>query len=152
MATYKRFEDLPIWQEARAFSKRIFEVSKNGDFAKEYRLCSQIHASSGSIMDNIAEGFERDGNGEFKQYLFIAKGSCGETRSQIYRAYDYGFLDETTFEELKDQSVEISQSISNFIDYLQNTDIKGLKYKKSNNPDKSWNSEIRNLEIYYIYG
>lgn len=137
MATYKRFEDLPIWQEARAFSKRIFEVSKNGDFAKEYRLCSQIHASSGSIMDNIAEGFERDGNGEFKQYLFIAKGSCGETRSQIYRAYDYGFLDETTFEELKDQSVEISQSISNFIDYLQNTDIKGLKYKKSNNPDKS---------------
>ncbi len=134
MATYKRFEDLPIWQEARAFSKRIFEVSKKGDFAKEYRLCSQIHASSGSIMDNIAEGFERDGNGEFKQYLFIAKGSCGETRSQIYRAFDYGFLDENTFEELKSQSVEISQSISNFIDYLQNTEIKGLKYKKLDQP------------------
>ena len=134
MATYKRFEDLPIWQEARAFSKRIFDVSKKGEFAKEYRLCSQIHASSGSIMDNIAEGFERDGNGEFKQYLFIAKGSCGETRSQIYRAYDYGFLDENTFEELKKQSVEISQSISNFIDYLQNTDIKGLKYKKPDQP------------------
>ena len=134
MATYKRFEDLPIWQEARAFSKRVFEVSKKGDFAKEYRLCSQIHASSGSIMDNIAEGFERDGNGEFKQYLFIAKGSCGETRSQIYRAYDYGFLDENTFEELKNQSVEISQSISNFIDYLQNTEIRGLKYKKPDQP------------------
>ena len=134
MATYKRFEDLPIWQEARAFSKRIFDVSKKGEFAKEYRLCSQIHASSGSIMDNIAEGFERDGNGEFKQYLFIAKGSCGETRSQLYRAYDYGFLDENTFEELKKQSVEISQSISNFIDYLQNTDIKGLKFKKPNQP------------------
>ena len=88
-------------------------------------------------MDNIAEGFERDGNGEFKQYLFIAKGSCGETRSQIYRAYDYGFLDETTFEELKNQSEEISQSISNFIDYLQSTDIKGLKYKKPNNPYQS---------------
>ena len=128
MATYKRFEDLPIWQEARVFSKRIFEVSKKGDFAKEYRLCSQIHASSGSIMDNIAEGFERDGNGEFKQYLFIAKGSCGETRSQIYRAY------EDTFEELKNQSVEISQSISNFIEYLQNTEIKGLKYKKPDQP------------------
>ena len=134
MATYKRFEDLPIWQEARAFSKSIFDVSKKGEFAKEYRLCSQIHASSGSIMDNIAEGFERDGNGEFKQYLFIAKGSCGETRSQLYRAYDYGFLDENTFEELKNQSIEISQSISNFIDYLQNTDIKGIKYKK---PDQS---------------
>ena len=134
MATYKRFEDLPIWQEARVFSKRVFEVSKKGDFAKEYRLCSQIHASSGSIMDNIAEGFERDGNGEFKQYLFIAKGSCGETRCQIYRAYDYGFLDENTFEELKNQSVEISQSISNFIDYLQNTEIRGLKYKKPDQP------------------
>ena len=134
MATYKRFEDLPIWQEARAFSKRIFDVSKKGEFSKEYRLCSQINASSGSIMDNIAEGFERDGNGEFKQYLFIAKGSCGETRSQIYRAYDYGFLDENTFKELKSQSVEISQSISNFIDYLQNTDIKGLKYKKPDQP------------------
>ena len=131
MATYKRFEDLPIWQEARTFSKKIYEVSKKSEFAKEYRLCSQIHASSGSIMDNIAEGFECDGNGEFRQFLFIAKGSCGETRSQIYRAYDYGFLDETTFEELKNQSVEISQSISNFIDYLQTTDIKGLKYKKT---------------------
>lgn len=131
MATYKRFEDLPIWQEARAFSKRIFEISKIGEFAKEYRLCSQIHASSGSVMDNIAEGFERDGNGEFKQFLYIAKGSCGETRSQIYRAYDYGFLDNETFEELKNQSDEISQAISNFIDYLQNTEIKGLKYKKA---------------------
>ena len=134
MASYKRFEDLPIWQEARDYSKKVFWASKEGEFSKEYRLCSQIRASSGSIMDNIAEGFERDGNGEFKQYLFIAKGSCGETRSQIYRAYDYGFLDENTFKELKNQSVEISQSISNFIDYLQNTDIKGLKYKKPDQP------------------
>ena len=134
MATYKRFEDLPIWQEARIFSKRIFDVSNKGEFEKEYRLCSQIHASSGSIMDNIAEGFERDGNGEFKQYLFIAKGSCGEAKSQIYRAYDYGFLDDNTFEELKNQSIEISQSISNFIEYLQNTEIKGLKYKKPDQP------------------
>ena len=130
MATYKRFEDLPIWQEARTFSKRVFDASKQGEFAKEYRLCSQIRASSGSIMDNIAEGFERDGNGEFKQYLFIAKGSCGETRSQLYRAFDYGYLDEEIFQQLRIQSEEISKSISSFIEYLQNTEIKGLKYKK----------------------
>ncbi len=132
MATYKRFEDLPIWQEARDFSKKVFWASKEGEFSKEFRLCSQIRASSGSIMDNIAEGFERDGNGEFKQYLYIAKGSCGETRSQLYRAFDYGYLDEDVFEKLKFQSEEISKSISSFIEYLQSTEIKGLKYKKTN--------------------
>ena len=134
MATYKRFEDLPIWQDARIFAKQVFEASKKGEFSKEYRLCSQIRASSGSIMDNIAEGFERDGNGEFKQYLYIAKGSCGETRSQLYRAFDYGYIEEDVFEKLKFQSEEISKSIGSFIEYLHNTEIKGLKYKK---PEKS---------------
>ena len=123
---------MPIWQEARDFSKKVFWASKEGEFSKEFRLCSQIRASSGSIMDNIAEGFERDGNGEFKQYLYIAKGSCGETRSQLYRAFDYGYLDEDVFEKLKFQSEEISKSISSFIEYLQSTEIKGLKYKKTN--------------------
>ena len=135
MATYKRFEDLPIWQDARIFAKQVFEASKKGEFSKEFRLCSQIRASSGSIMDNIAEGFERDGNGEFKQYLYIAKGSCGETRSQLYRAFDYGYIEENVFEKLKFQSEEISKSIGSFIEYLQNTEIKGLKYKKPNNPE-----------------
>ena len=79
MASYKRFEDLPIWQKARSFSKKIFEITLEDKFSKEFRLCSQIRAASGSIMDNIAEGFERNGNGEFKQFLYIAKGSCGET-------------------------------------------------------------------------
>ena len=133
MATYKRFEDLPIWQDSRVFAKQVFEASKKGEFSKEFRLCSQIRASSGPIMDNIAEGFERDGNGEFKQYLYIAKGSCGETRSQLYRAFDYGYLEEEVFEKLKYQSEEISKSISSFIEYLQNTEIKGLKYKKPDN-------------------
>ena len=129
MASYKRFEDLPIWQEARNFSKKVFWVTKEGEFSKEFRLCSQIRASSGSIMDNIAEGFERNGNGEFKQFLYVAKGSCGESRTQLYRAFDYGFLPETTFEELRTQSEEISKSISSFIDYLQSSEMKGIKYK-----------------------
>ena len=133
MASYKRFEDLPIWQEARDFSKKVFWASKEGGFSKEFRLCSQIRASSGSIMDNIAEGFERNGNGEFKQFLYVAKGSCGESRSQLYRAFDYGFFTEEQFEALKSQSEEISKSISSFIEYLQNSEIKGVKFKPSDN-------------------
>ena len=129
MASYKRFEDLPIWQKARSFSKRIFEITLEDKFSKEFRMCSQIRAASGSIMDNIAEGFERNGNGEFKQFLYIAKGSCGETRSQIYRAFDYGFISEKQFEEMKSLSEEISKSINSFIDYLNNTEIKGTKFK-----------------------
>ena len=138
MASYKRFEDLPIWQKARSFSKKIFEITLEDKFSKEIRLCSQIRAASGSIMDNIAEGFERNGNGEFKQFLYIAKGSCGETRSQIYRAFDYGFISEKQFEdfisekqfeEMKSLSEEISKSINSFIDYLNNTEIKGTKFK-----------------------
>ncbi len=136
MASYKRFEDLPIWQEARDFSKKVFWATKEGDFAKEFRLCSQIRASSGSIMDNIAEGFERNGNGEFKQFLYVAKGSCGESRSQLYRAFDYGFLPEDKVDALKLQSEEISKSISSFIDYLQTSDIKGAKFKSSDTPNK----------------
>ena len=134
MASYKKFEDLPIWQEARDFSKKVSWASKDGEFSREFRLCSQIRASSGSIMDNIAEGFERNGNGEFKQFLYIAKGSCGESRSQLYRAFDYGFLPEDKFEELKLQSEEISKSISSFIDYLQTSDIKGVKFKSPDSP------------------
>ena len=129
MATYKRFEDLPIWKEARSFSKKVFDVTKKVVFSREFRLCSQIRASSGSIMDNIAEGFERDGNGEFIQFLFIAKGSCGETRSQLYRAYDYGYIDQIDLDELVIQSENISKSISNFIEYLKSSELKGLKYK-----------------------
>ena len=129
MASYKRFEDLPIWQKARSFSKKIFEITLEDKFSKEIRLCSQIRAASGSIMDNIAEGFERNGNGEFKQFLYIAKGSCGETRSQIYRAFDYGFISEKQFEEMKSLSEKISKSINSFIDYLNNTEIKGTKFK-----------------------
>jgi four helix bundle protein len=83
------FEDLEIWQEARELCKVIrkftFRVPCNHDF----RFRDQINASAGSIMDNIAEGFERDGNKEFSQFLSISKGSCGETRSQCYRAYDF---------------------------------------------------------------
>jgi four helix bundle protein len=76
MATIKRFEDLEIWQDARMLSKEIIFISKNTDLNKDFKFNAQIKDSSGSVMDNIAEGFERNGNMEFRQFLSIAKGSA----------------------------------------------------------------------------
>jgi four helix bundle protein len=86
MATIKKFEDIEAWQKARVLCQEIYRISREGQFAKDFALRNQICASSGSIMDNIAEGFERGGRKEFIQFLGIAKGSSGEVKSQLYRA------------------------------------------------------------------
>lgn len=96
----KKFEDLEIWQEARKICKIVFEYSSKEPFSNDYKFRSQIMNSSESAMDNIAEGFERDGNKEFIQFLSVAKGSCGETRSQSYRAFDYGYITEKQLNNL----------------------------------------------------
>ena len=82
MATIRRFEDLEIWQEARRLADVINKITVETDLKSDYRFKAQIKSSSGSVMDNIAEGFERDGNIEFRQFLSIPKGSVGVTRSQ----------------------------------------------------------------------
>lgn len=129
MATINRFEDLDIWQEARRLAKEIHILSKETDLKTEFKLKNQIKASSGSVMDNIAEGFERDGNLEFRQFLSIAKGSAGESRSQIYRLYDYEIIDEEKFNQLKNDYLSLSVKIKNFITYLNKQDFKGNKFK-----------------------
>lgn len=126
---YNSFEDLPIWQKARELAKLVFEITLKEPFCKDFKFKDQIRGSSGSIMDNIAEGFERSGNKEFIQFLYIAKGSCGETRSQSYRAHDFKYIDQETLDKLLSTTVEISGEISNFIKYLKNSDLKGHKYK-----------------------
>lgn len=100
MATIKRFEDLEIWQEARRLSKIIIEIAKTSDLKTDFKLNSQIKSAAGSVMDNIAEGFERDGNLEFRQFLSIAKGSSGETRPQCYRLFDAEYITEEKLNEL----------------------------------------------------
>lgn len=130
MATIRRFEDLEIWQEARRLAKVIYKLTNETEFKTDFKFKEQIKSSSGSIMDNIAEGFERDGNLEFRQFLAVAKGSAGETRSQLYRAFDYEYISEETLNELKSDFENLSGKIKNFISYLNKTDIKGNKFQK----------------------
>ena len=129
MATVTRFEDLEIWKEARRLAKEIHFISIETDLKSDFKFKEQIKSSSGSAMDNIAEGFERDGNLEFRQFLSIAKGSAGETRSQLYRALDYGYISEEKFEILKREYENLSGKIKNFITYLNKKDFKGNKFQ-----------------------
>ena len=129
MATIRRFEDLEIWQLARKLSQQIIFISKNTELKTDYRFKDQIKASSGSVMDNIAEGFERDGNLEFRQYLSIAKGSAGETRSQSYRLFDSEYISEEGLKQLIIECEILSKKIANFISYLNKKDFKGNKFK-----------------------
>ncbi|MEY2738902.1 MAG: hypothetical protein RL259_811 [Bacteroidota bacterium] len=129
MPTITKFEDLEIWQEARKLAKEVFILSKETDLKTDFRFKEQIKASSGSVMDNIAEGFERDGNLEFRQFLSIAKGSAGETRSQIYRLYDSEYISEEQFKDLKNKYENLSGKIKNFITYLNKKDFKGNKFQ-----------------------
>ena len=129
MAVVRFFEELEIWQLARELCKEIFRITCYEPFSKDLRFRDQIRSSSGSIMDNIAEGFERSGNKEFVQFLYIAKGSCGELKSQLYRTLDYGYIAEVEFNVLAEKTKQISQGIAGFIKYLKQSDLKGSKYK-----------------------
>lgn len=127
MATVKRFEELEIWQLSRQLCNLIGAIIDNGNFQNNFRIIGQIEGSSGSIMDNIAEGFERGTKAEFIQFLGYSKGSCGELRSQFYRALDRNYITENQFEELTKIAITISSKIQVFIKYLQGSSVEGIR-------------------------
>ncbi len=129
MATIKRFEELEIWQEARKLSQEIISIAQNTDLKTDFRFKEQIKSAAGSVMDNIAEGFERNGNMEFRQFLSVAKGSAGETRSQIYRLLDNQYINQEKLDFLVSEYEKLSGKINNFIVYLNKNDFKGTKFQ-----------------------
>lgn len=127
--TVKRFEDLEIWQDSRELSKLVYEITKREGFKHDYKFRDQIRSASGSIMDCIAEGFERDGNKEFSQFLSIAKASCGEVRSQLYRAFDCEYINENELKSLISFAENLSRKIFNLRGYVKSTNLTGTKFK-----------------------
>lgn len=128
MAKIQRFEDLQVWQLAREISVDIWRLIEATSLSKDFELKNQISRSSGSVMDNIAEGFERNGNREFIQFLSIAKGSCGEVKSQLYRALDRNHISQLEFEEIFAKADTANSKLGSFISYLNSANYKGSKF------------------------
>ena len=120
---------MEIWTETRRLAIIINRISLETNLKADFKLKNQIKSASDSVMAKIAEGFERDGNLEFRQFLSIAKGSAGETKSQLYRVFDYGYIDWNELEVLKNDYEKLSGKIKNFISYLNKKDFKGTKFQ-----------------------
>jgi len=129
MAKINRFEDLQIWQLAREICLYVEFLIQTTNLKISYSLKDQIERSCGSVMDNIAEGFERNGNKEFIHFLSIAKGSCGEVKSQSYRAFDKKLISEEQHLKLNEMAELEKNKIGSMMNYLINSEIKGLKFK-----------------------
>lgn len=129
MATIKRFEDIEAWQKAKILAKEVYKISLETELGKDYRFRDQVNAACGSTMDNIAEGFERGGKLELINFLTISKGSNAEVKSQLYRMRDRKCIDENKFNELYKLADEIGSMLGGWINYLNQTDIKGTKFK-----------------------
>jgi four helix bundle protein len=127
----KNFEDLEIWKDARALTRAIYQLTRDPKFAKDFGLRDQIRRATVSIMSNIAEGFERGGNQELIQFLYVAKASCGEVRSQLYVAVDQSYVGQKDCEKLAKSFRRLSIMISNLIDYLKRSGMKGAKFDSS---------------------
>ncbi len=129
MSKIESFEDLEVWQLARVICQDVYNLFQTTSLGNDFELKNQMSRSSGSIMDNIAEGFERNGNKEFRQYLSISKASCAELRSQLYRCLDRKHISEEQFELFNEKMILQNKKLGSFISYLNKSDFKGSKFK-----------------------
>lgn len=129
MSTFKNFTEIEAWQKARDLTFRVYAVSKQGAFAKDFELRGQMRGASVSVMSNIAEGFDRNGTAEFVQFLAIAKGSVAEVASQLYVAKDQSYVTTNEFDELIALATETGRKIGALMNYLRRSGIKGAKFR-----------------------
>ena len=140
MASIKRFEDVEAWKQGRELTRRIYQITSQSKFTRDYALRDQIRRAAISITSNIAEGFDRGGNREFVQFLAIARGSASELKSQLYTALDAGYVDQKEFAELYQLAHSVVLLIGGFIKYLQQSELSGQKFKTATQR-KTLNSE-----------
>lgn len=129
MPTIRTFEELEVWKEARVLSFQIFQFTLTEPVCHDFKFRDQIRSAAGSVMDNIAEGFERSGRLEFINFLGFAKGSAGEVRSQLYRALDQQYISDDVFKVLHDKFERLGKQIAAFIAYLNKSEIRGEKFR-----------------------
>lgn len=150
MSSVQSFEDLIVWQKARQLVKKIYELTKQPIFSKDYGLVDQIRRAAVSVLSNISEGFERGGKDELIYFLYIAKASCGEVRAQVYVALDQGYVINQDFRIISDECRAISRLIYNFIESVKVSRYQGLKFKKKSREQialEELQKEYPNLKI-----
>jgi four helix bundle protein len=124
-----RFEDLDAWRKSRELTRAVYRISGQGDFRRDFALCDQIRRATVSVLSNIAEGHERGGDKEFRQFHSQAKGSAGELKSQLYVALDAGLLSALEFEEIYGLADEVSRLIGGLMRYLAESSLRGAKFR-----------------------
>ena len=127
MARINTFEDLEVWKLALECADLAYDLTSDGPLSRDFALRDQLRRACISIFSNIAEGFERDGNREFANFLSIAKGSCGEARAQTLFAYKRNYISEKEFRALTEKLVQTNNQISGFRAYLLRSDLKGRR-------------------------
>ncbi len=147
MSTLERFEDIEGWRKARELVGLVYPLTRRGAFARDFALRDQLLRALISVPGNIAEGFEREGNKEFINFLTIAKASLAEARTYLYLAADQNYITKHEFEQIAGLATDTAKLIGGFIRYLQAAEISGRKFQRFNRSRSTGGTETRNSKL-----